>query len=130
MRSAIVENGAVTNVIVGEIEGSIPCPEDVSVGWFYNEGEFVSPPTPEPEPVPMLPLQKWRFETMVDMNGLREGIDRAIEAMPEPQRTVAFNKRNHVPEFYRDDPLFDALGPALDVTPEQIDQMWEQALDL
>lgn len=82
-------------------------------------------------PPPQLPpLAKWRFETMVDLNGIREQIDQAVQSMPEPQRTVAFNKRNHVPEFYRDDPLFDALGPALGLSPEQIDHMWNEALDL
>lgn len=41
-----------------------------------------------------------------------------------------FNKRNHVPEFFRTDPLFDALGAALDLTPEQIDAMWAAGLEL
>lgn len=90
----------------------------------------IRPVNPEEIRAAMPPLQKWRFETVIDLNSLREPIDTAIQNMPEPDRTVAFNKRNHVPEFYRNDPLFDALGPALGMTPEQIDALWEQALIL
>src|SRR5690554_3063933 len=86
---------------------------------WIDDGKPIAPyepplaPTPEEIRAAMPPLQKWRFETVVDLNGLREQIDAAIQNMPEPDRTVAFNKRNHVPDFYRNDPLFDALGPAL-----------------
>ncbi len=48
MRSAIVENGVVTNVIIGEIDGSIECGDDVNIDWSYNDGAFYAPPEPEP----------------------------------------------------------------------------------
>jgi hypothetical protein len=51
MRSAIVENGAVVNVIVGEIEGSIPVGDDVGIGWAFKNGKFTAPTQPDPEPV-------------------------------------------------------------------------------
>lgn len=112
--------------------GLAPAVRAAIVEWI-GEGKEVKPyepPTPEEIRAAMPPLQKWRFETMIDINGLREGIDQAIAGMPEPQRTIAINKRNYVPEFFRDDPLFEELGPALGMTPEQIDDMWEQALTL
>lgn len=50
MRSAIVENGVVVNVIIGEVEGSVECPDAVGIGWAYVGGEFVplAPPAPPP----------------------------------------------------------------------------------
>ncbi|MFD1328308.1 DUF4376 domain-containing protein [Mycoplana ramosa] len=47
MRSAIIENGVVANVIVGSIEGSIPCADAISIGWSHD-GEAFAPPEPEP----------------------------------------------------------------------------------
>ena len=46
MRSAIVFDGIVINIIVGEIEGSIPCPSETGIGWAYD-GEGFSPPPKE-----------------------------------------------------------------------------------
>ena len=122
-----IPNGGAVN-----IDGVHASP--VEAGWTYGPYLLVEaepePPTPEQIRAAMRPLEKWRFETIVDVKKLREPINAAIAAMPEQERTVAFNKRNHVPEFYRDDPLFDALGPALGMTPEQIDIMWRAALEL
>lgn len=50
MRSAILQDGVVANVIVGEVPGSIPCPPEVGVGWTYSGGSF-SPPAQEPVPL-------------------------------------------------------------------------------
>jgi len=51
MRSAIIDNGVVTNVIVGSIPGSIECGTDVSKGWAYSGGKFVAPPESDPESI-------------------------------------------------------------------------------
>ena len=50
MRSAIIENGVVVNVIKGSIPGSIECPPEVGPGWTYDGSTFTPPPAPEPEP--------------------------------------------------------------------------------
>lgn len=50
MRSAIVEEGVVVNVIVGEVPGSIPC-GDAGIGWTYDGEAFHAPPPP-PAPDP------------------------------------------------------------------------------
>jgi len=44
MRSAIIENGVVANVIKGSIPGSIECPPEVGPGWTYAGNEFIKPP--------------------------------------------------------------------------------------
>ncbi|MEF2554053.1 hypothetical protein VQ042_22385 [Aurantimonas sp. A2-1-M11] len=69
MRSAIIEDGAVVNVIMGKIEGSIPCGEDVGIGWSHDGQTFAAPPVIEPEPQPALPKRyskKALFEAMTD----------------------------------------------------------------
>lgn len=75
----------------------------------------------------MLPLAKWRFNTIVDLEtGLRDKINSVIAEMPEPQRTIARNKLADVQEYVRVDTLFDVLGahPSIGKTPEDIDAMW------
>lgn len=103
------------------------------IDQWITDGKPVAPyepPTPEEIREMMPPLQKWRFETVIALEGLKDDIDTAIENLPEPQKTIAKNKREFVPEFYRTDPLFDLLGSLIGKTPEEIDTLWEQALTL
>ena len=51
MRSAIVADGIVMNVILGQIEGSVPCDEKVAIGWSWDGARFAAPLAPEPEAV-------------------------------------------------------------------------------
>lgn len=54
MKSAIIDNGVVVNIIAGSVPGSIditgldPRPQ---IGWAYADGEFSAPVEPDPEPV-------------------------------------------------------------------------------
>ena len=51
MKSAIIKDGVVVNVIKGKIAGSVECPDECSVGWLYENEEFIAPdPTPDPQP--------------------------------------------------------------------------------
>jgi len=91
------------------------------------------PPTPEQLRAAMLPLERWRLNTIIDLQaGLRDRINAAIEDMPEPGRTIARNKLADVQQYYRTDPLFDLLGghPGIDLSPEDIDAMWADGLAL
>jgi len=58
MRSAIIADGIVTNIIKGQIEGSVPCGSEVGIGWLYDGEEFSAPPEPEPEPIDPLAQAK------------------------------------------------------------------------
>ena len=55
---AVIENTLVVNVTVSDAEfaqsqGWIACPDNVSIGWSYVNGQFVAPvpPTPTPEEI-------------------------------------------------------------------------------
>ncbi len=50
MRSAILENGLVVNVILGQLGDSIPCADAISIGWLHDGTSFL-PPLPA-VPVP------------------------------------------------------------------------------
>lgn len=104
----------------------------VIAGEYGPIADFV-PPTPEHVRANMPDLERWRVNTVIDLEpGLREKIDAAIDAMPEPQRTISKNKLTDVQMFRRTDPLFDLIGsdPSIGKTPEDIDAMWQAALVL
>jgi hypothetical protein len=107
--------------------------------WVEDNNPQVLPYEPPPEPTPeeiraaMPPLAKWRVDTVIDLEpGLRDKINAAIEAMPEPNRTISKNKLASVTEFIRTDPLFELIGgdPSIGKSPEDIDAMWQAALAL
>ncbi|MEE9923966.1 MAG: hypothetical protein PBV01_11455 [Brucella anthropi] len=105
-------------------------------GMLWTGIEIINPVdvmTPEEKRAVMPDLERWRVNTVIDLEpGLREKINAAIEALPEPQRTISRNKLADVQTFKRIDPLFDMLGSTPDIgkTPEDIDAMWETALKL
>jgi hypothetical protein len=43
-RSAIIKDGRVANIIIGETAQSIPCGANVQIGWMYANGSFTEPP--------------------------------------------------------------------------------------
>ncbi len=91
------------------------------------------PPTPEELRAAMPKLAKWRVEAIIDLHGqqrqidLRGRIDTEIEALPEPVRTIAKSKRVYVTEYSRTDQLFDLIGSAIAMSPEEIDALWLEA---
>lgn len=105
-------------------------------GMLWTGSEIIDPidvMTPEEKRAVMPDLERWRVNTVIDLEpGLRDKINAAIEALPEPQRTISRNKLADVQTFKRIDPLFDMLGsdPDIGKTPEDIDAMWETALKL
>ncbi|HHV66615.1 MAG TPA: hypothetical protein GXX48_03065 [Ochrobactrum intermedium] len=89
--------------------------------------EEPQPLTPEELRKMMPKLEKWRVDTVIDLEtGLRDKINAAIAKWPDPKRTIAKNKLASVTVFDRLDPLFDELGaePEVGKTPDDIDAMW------
>jgi hypothetical protein len=52
---AVIETTLVTNITISDAEfaqsqGWIACPDNVSIGWSYVDGQFVAPVAPSPTP--------------------------------------------------------------------------------
>ncbi|KAB2656264.1 hypothetical protein F9K94_17325 [Brucella tritici] len=95
-------------------------------GDYGKIAPFIKP-TPEEQRARMPNLEKWRVDTIIDLElGLRDKINAAIDKWPEPKRTISKNKFKSVTNFSRLDPLFDDVGadPEVGKTPEDIDAMW------
>lgn len=81
-------------------------------------------------------LNRIQFEFMVEKLGLAPAIDAAIAAMPggtdveENAKIMAKVLFRSGQRFERSHPLFDALAPAVGLTPEQIDTAWRTAASL
>ncbi|MEM7046023.1 MAG: hypothetical protein AAF442_00005 [Pseudomonadota bacterium] len=43
-KSAYIENGVVTNVIVGTMDNHVPCEDEVGIDWHYDGARFTPPP--------------------------------------------------------------------------------------
>ncbi len=59
--------------------------------------------------------------------GLLSSVDAAIDAMSEPTKSAARIEWEYSNELQRSNPLVLALGPALNLTPEQIDALFVAA---
>ncbi|MEO3997170.1 hypothetical protein [Mesorhizobium sp. CAU 1732] len=133
MRSAIVENGVVTNVIIGQVDDSITCGDDVAIGWTYDDGAFSPPPPPEPEPEPLPPLSPRQMGMMLvflDMN--ETDVEDAIVAttIEGQERDVALVEWRKAAHYDRDHPLVDQLAAAMDFAPAELDDLWRYASTL
>lgn len=85
---------------------------------------YVAPPAPTPS------LEPWRFFAMLELSGKRADLDAFIDALPEPQRTVAKAKLDRSLVFYRDNDLVEQARQAIGMTNEELDAAWTQALSL
>ncbi|MBA8877876.1 hypothetical protein [Phyllobacterium myrsinacearum] len=122
----------------GYLPGSVAIangvPAKSALGKLWSGSAIVARPLTREELFP--PLAKWRVEAIIDLHGqqqqidLRSQIDAAIEALPEPDRTIAKSKRVNVMEYSRTDQLFDLIGSAINISADEIDGLWSQAAAL
>ena len=146
MRSAIIKDGFVVNVIVGSLPGSIECPPEVGPGWAYDGSTFTPPlaPEPEPEPAPqsitmrqlLIGLMGAEWITPAEADAwsadgtLPATITAVIDALPtEDERVAARITARKMSSAYRDDPLLIAAAQAAmpDATEQEISGTLDQA---
>lgn len=109
--------------------------KSVSVGWAYDGSKF-SEPTPEPDQT----IEDWRKNASVTSRqgeqqliiaDLYEKVDAAIEAITDTmQRKLIRAWYNRAATWERNNPEFIALGEALGLTPEQMDEQIKEAAKL
>lgn len=101
----------------------------------WEGGEWVDK-TPDPEPVPendlLAPLTRRQLRLGLLANGITTAtVEAAIAAIHDPMdRAVAEIEWADASTYERNHHLVEMVGTAIGLTPEQIDTMWEAALQL
>ena len=143
----LLKNGEVIRQV---FTGSrLDIPEDkitvtpAEAGWSYGDYELVEAPPPEPEPEPEPPTPEEIRANMPTLTArqLRLGlvgagfslaqVDAALDAIEDEQaKAVAEIEWQYATQFERMHPLIAQVGGAFGLTPEQIDGMWQAAMEL
>ncbi|MBX8800467.1 hypothetical protein HBA92_06820 [Ochrobactrum sp. MR28] len=119
----------------GTIETPLKPGEDYN--WVNDAWVYVPPTplTPKEMREQMPPLTPRQFRNaLVDADILTDAapdeVTQAIAQIAEVKtRVKALNAWEYPTEFTRSDPLIDQIGAMFSLTPEQIDTMWQQALN-
>ena len=88
--------------------------------------ELVPVASPPPPPVPG-EIANWRAKAVLGLAGLLPAVEAALNAMPEPARTVALAAWNGGADLARNGPTVLALSATLGLTDAQVDDMFRQA---
>lgn len=136
MRAALVRDGIVENIIIagddydpGEGYSVIPVgDEPVEIGAIYD-GEAFTPPPPRPAPVPETVSPRQARLALLGI-GMLDAVEQALAAIPGPQGKAALIDWEYATEVQRSSPLIAALGPALGLNSEQIDDLFRAAVGL
>lgn len=94
---------------------------------------FLENPIPEtPPPVKEVPAEipLWAFRTAVRKSGLKESVEFLLNALPEPQKTDAWEHYEYGNYILRSHPLIIALTGQLGLTNDQVDDIFLLAQSL
>lgn len=134
MNYAIVENGTVINVALSD--------EPIASNWIQSDiakiGDNYDPETGVfttlsyeelPEPVPQK-LTARQARLALHSIGKLADVPAAIAALPEPQKTNAEIEWEYATYIERNNPFVAVLASALQLTDEQIDQLFIEGAKL
>lgn len=127
MAYVLVQDGVVVQKQPDPADGFIEAPESVVCGFLYADGEFTQP---EPPPAPLPTLEPWRFRAMLKLSGKESDLTAFLDALPEPQQTIAKAKMEYTLIFERDNDLVLSAQQALGLTDAELDALWTQAASL
>lgn len=136
MRTAVIDGTQVVNVIEAgpgfELPGFLLVPtETAGPGWGYIDGEFVPPPAPEPEPDPVPQSCTRRQGRLALLSaGLLDDVEDAIAAIPDPAQQRAAQIEYEADTWERDNAFLQAMWAQLGGTPEQLDDLFREAVTL
>lgn len=99
-----------------------------AAGWVLQGVVIVPPITVAVVPEKVTPRQ---IRIALTLAGISESfIDSAIDALSEPNRSVAKITWEYSTEVFRNNPLILSLAPAMGLTSEQVDRLFIQAAKL
>jgi hypothetical protein len=133
MRAAIIHAGMVENVIIvgigfdpGVGRALIELAEDspVGPGWTYDGQDFTPPQIVEPVPEAVTARQA-RLALLGA--GLLSTVEQALSGMAGLQGDAARIEWEYALEIRRDSPLIGAIAPMLNLTTQQVDDLFRAA---
>ena len=123
-----------TYSVVRTLDGAIIPSDDTNSDWQGYKVWLDQGNTPEPAPaaLPVVPqIVTMRQARLVLLGaGLLGQVEASINALPEPQRSAARIEWDFSSEVHRDKPFVQLLAGALGLTPEQLDDLFNQANQL
>jgi len=136
MRAALIRDGIVENIIIagedydpGEDYQIVPINDNpVEIGATYD-GQTFTPPAPPPASVPETVSPRQARLALLGI-GMLSAVEQALAAIPGAEGAAARIDWEYATEVQRKSPLIAALGPALGLTAEQIDDLFRAAVAL
>lgn len=126
MRAHIVENGVIINTIVVDVlvDGMLDAELGGSIGDTWDGENFT-----QPVPVVVVPefITPRQGKIILSRYGLYSTVQTAIDGMTGQAGEEARIEFEYAQEWRRDWPLLNTLAVALNLTSEQIDQMFIEA---
>ena len=86
-----------------------------------------------PDPQPVIndeEIPTWRLRAVCELLGLKPQIDAAIAALPDPDKTIAYNAWEYGNTTSRLSPFVLGVQQALGFTNQQVDDIFEQAKNI
>lgn len=104
--------------------------------WVADNSPKILPYTPPPEPTPeelraqMPPLTPRQFrDALIDHDIMPDSVTAAISQIADvKERAKALNAWEYPTQFVRTEPLIEQIGAIFNLTPEDIDDMWQAAI--
>ena len=130
VKYVIVENSMVVNVAVADepLANNWVASEAAQIGWLYDGETFTAPP-PAPEPVPAVVSMR-QARLALSRAGLLANAETAIAGMTGAAGDEARIEWEYATELRRDHPLIVDLGVALNLEPEDVDDLFRQAAQI
>lgn len=137
MRAALVRNGIVENLIIAGPDYApdagcelVPIGDDpVAIGAAWDGVSFTLP-VPAAVPVPEAVTMRQARVALLHL-GLFDQVEAALQGIPDDlQRRVALQTWEYSGAVERNNPLILMLGPAIGLTPAQIDGLFRLAATL
>lgn len=134
-RAAIIEDGVVVNITLAEAEFATEqgwiITEEAEIGDLWDGEAFTSPPPPEAPPPSVPAAVTARQARLVLLGaGLLDDVEQLLNNMAGAQGEAARIEWEYALEIRRDSPLVQMLAPMLNLTGEQVDAMFVQAVTL
>jgi hypothetical protein len=129
MKSAMIVDGVVTNVIVGTLPGYAPCDDSVQIGWL-SDGEVYSAPTRAPYEEMLPNLYPDQFWFGLRAAGYEDDVRDWVAGLKDADPVTwawASSKLEFATFFERDHPLVEAFREAAGITETELDALWSFA---